>query len=882
MYSLSKYSLSKYFLFFVFCLLLGSSALAQSTTVSGQVTDSGGQAWNNGTYLFQFIPNNNFPSTTYSWTGGVLNQSISGSLNATGGYSQSVPSNTSITPSGSQWRLQVCSGTNPVNCFTVTQTITGGSQTVNVIPPPVVVPPGGGNTAYVTAEVSPAIVGSQIYILGNGLQICSVVSGGACTLWTSVGSSSPAGPAPPMGYYLSSACKDLGITNPFCFSTPANTQQANLCTYTAASSTVTCRTQMRDTTAAVLSNVATYTFPANVVASWAIGNSITITAFSGGDAFFNQTCSITAVGTNSVSCALVHADANSTVGFPGIVTNTSAGPFTAFDAGTGNPNGAKRIFGYQSCQADSGGGLATNNNQSMTNGVLTISAFVSSLQVTLSSTATNSSGANTGCVIWGNPDDAGAAAMDTAMLSATQCPRAHLAAAYYMVTKPYFYKQPFACQALPSLIGSPLLANLIYAGGFELDGRGVGTTVIYLTPSFPETGSCINGGSKKACFVVQTEGRWSNIMITGGGHYTSTNFPIGTNLVEVDGPGTLEYFTCVNFGAGAGNSVGLALYNWAQISFINGSACGDLSLGTSQPTVSVTAFRVSMESPRNRAFAIGELTDYASQSVPQFNRYNFICYDCYGLNQNLSNGASMAIMRISNGLSVKLYNYRASKYIGALGVNGIAGLQISGTAGGKIDIQDSFLDMTSNGTSTSTGDIGISDQAGAIIHIENSIVKGTSGGSAYSGVAASKFNSLGGNIFGAMVVNAGGLLSLHPTDDLSVATGVTPTCGTVTGATATCAPVAGSTNEKGTLRMTVSAAGTAAGTVTMNFVGTFQQTTTPACIFNPSLTGSGVWNSRATTFLSTRSSTAPVITWDNNAVALGNLTWDIEYSCSLR
>jgi hypothetical protein len=107
-----------------------------------------------------------------------------------------------------------------------------------------------------------------------------------------------------------------------------------------------------------------------------------------------------------------------------------------------------------------------------------------------------------------------------------------------------------------------------------------------------------------------------------------------------------------------------------------------------------------------------------------------------------------------------------------------------------------------------------------------------------------------------------------------------PSCPTVTGAGASgsCAMSGTAFNDSGTLRITVAGAGPAAlGTVTMNFIGTFPN---PSCQFTPALTGGGVWNARATVFISTRSNTAPVITWDNNGAALTATTWDIDYTCT--
>lgn len=692
------------------------------------------------------------------------------------------------------------------------------------------------------------------------------------------------GASPIIGYYLSPQCPPSNAA--LCFNTPANTQQSNLCTYTNTSAVVTCQTQMINATAAVAANVATYTFPAPVVPSWAIGNSINVTLFTVADAFFNQTCTLTAVAANSVSCALVHANASSTT--LGTVQNASAGPFTAFDAGTGNPYGAKRIFGYNSCQTDQS---FSGSNQAMTATPLTISTFNSSSQITMSGTATGGSGANAGCVIWGNTDDAGAAAMDSAMLAAPQCPRAHLAAAYYLFTVPHFYNQPFACTQTGANSNNAYRSagNLTYAAGFELDGRGAGTTVIYLPTGFPETGTCANGLSKVGCFVVPVEARFSNFQITGGGNFTTANFTSGKNLVELDGPATLDYFTCTNFGFGTAGTVGIGIYGHSQITFINSSGCGDTAIETANGWSAATGMRVIVENQGTFGFLIGGLADYVTFQVPEYSKYDFICYDCWSYNPGALNTA-VATMRILNGRAVKLYHMRVGPFVSGLAVNGLVGIQTLGTAGAKMDIQDSYIDMSAAGVATGTGNKGINCVAACTVTIKNSIVKGTTGGSAYSDVAGSKFLSEGGNQLGAMSVNAGSLLLLNPTDDLSSATGVAPTCTfTSGGGTApSCALQTGSTNESGVI---IATTGTGApgstGTVTLNLLGTYTlSASAPSCKFTLDNSGTA-WGAEAVVFVNAQSTTAPVLAWTNiNSIALAALTvsspYRVDYTCTAR
>jgi hypothetical protein len=164
-------------------LFYAPRASAQATNLSGTVTDTASQTWNNGTYNFQFVPGNN--ATPSVWTGGPLTLAFNGALDASGNYSLSIPSNNAITPVGSYWRLTVCSATVGPVCSTINVTTTGGSQTANVTPAPPVIPPGANQTVYNTNEVGQANVGAQIYVIGAGFKTCSTVVNNLCTVWVS-------------------------------------------------------------------------------------------------------------------------------------------------------------------------------------------------------------------------------------------------------------------------------------------------------------------------------------------------------------------------------------------------------------------------------------------------------------------------------------------------------------------------------------------------------------------------------------------------------------------------------------------------------------------------------------------------------------------------
>ena len=163
-------------------------AFGQSTTVSGQVTDAGSQAWKNGSYVFTFVPNPQYPVGPYTWTGGALNTTISGSLNGSGAYSVSVPSSTAITPQGSTWVLQVVPNATSPAYTTTSTTITGGTQTLNVTPPAIAIslsaPLGQFTAAYADAEISSAVLGAFYFnVTSLATRTCTVLSGSTCATY---------------------------------------------------------------------------------------------------------------------------------------------------------------------------------------------------------------------------------------------------------------------------------------------------------------------------------------------------------------------------------------------------------------------------------------------------------------------------------------------------------------------------------------------------------------------------------------------------------------------------------------------------------------------------------------------------------------------------
>lgn len=175
-------------------------AFAQSTTVSGTITDAGAQAWAFGTVQFTFRPSNSNPTGQYFWNGAPFDKSTTIPatplpLDAAGSFSGvSVPSNNFINPSGSTWTVQVCpASTTP--CFSQNLTITGATQNISaqIIPPAIVLNltvPLLGAKAYTDPEVTGALPGTSYFnITDNKLHLCVQTGFPPCT-WVPLGGGS--------------------------------------------------------------------------------------------------------------------------------------------------------------------------------------------------------------------------------------------------------------------------------------------------------------------------------------------------------------------------------------------------------------------------------------------------------------------------------------------------------------------------------------------------------------------------------------------------------------------------------------------------------------------------------------------------------------------
>jgi hypothetical protein len=173
------------------------AVLAQSTSVTLNVTDAGGQTWGTGSYRIVFVPNPQFPGATYSWTGGAFDPTTvySGALDGTGSATFSIPSNSAINPIGTNWSLSVCPFAT-ASCFSNTVAFNGTTQTLNFTPPAISISAAPGAVAYTDAEVKAGLGGIYYNTVSQLLRLCIVSNGGLCSSWVNVGGGSGPGGTP--------------------------------------------------------------------------------------------------------------------------------------------------------------------------------------------------------------------------------------------------------------------------------------------------------------------------------------------------------------------------------------------------------------------------------------------------------------------------------------------------------------------------------------------------------------------------------------------------------------------------------------------------------------------------------------------------------------
>lgn len=527
-------------------------------------------------------------------------------------------------------------------------------------------------------------------------------------------------------------------------------------------------------------------------------------------------------------------------------------------------------------------------------GAPVITSFISATSVQIT-TAANVQAAQTGCFIWGTPDDANAVLVEAAYDVALQCPKLMLSAAGYWFNNFHFNSQPTACGNLGA-INNTQFGNLFYPVGFELEGRGVGNTAIWLGTNFPTGavgGACTNGTVGVAampatqCFAIPQFGHWRDLRIDGGGNGAAATINNGAaDSADLIGAiiASIDNVTVANWGNTNQFTTCFTLGYQVQLYQVNNSACGlGFRVLTGQGVVS--GFKVYNEnSLGNQNFISGVDIQGPPGSSGATLGYSFVCTYC-GFYTILPNATGVNIVANEAG-SVLLRNTQ----IGPMFSNATQsfGYRCRTTPGGLLILEDSQIKINHI-----TTDSAIVDNVACTTVIRDSTLTSGATGSAYTGVSGSKFLSEGGNtLTGPVTVNAAADLLLKDSDALTgVTSGITPTCAFTSGGgtSPSCAIQAGSTNEKGVIIATTgTGAPGSSGTVTLTFVGTYSGpgATNPVCVYNVDNSGTA-WGNEAGTQVSTQSTTAPIVAWFNvNSVVATALTtsspYRISYKCEAR
>jgi hypothetical protein len=116
--------------------LVPCASFAQTTAVSLQVTDAGGQQWWGGTWTADLVNQPGAPPGPWYVLGTstpVPDQHQSGSLNSTGAASLTLYQNSLIAPAGSTWNLTVCPLASST-CYTQQVQAAGATQSTTITP----------------------------------------------------------------------------------------------------------------------------------------------------------------------------------------------------------------------------------------------------------------------------------------------------------------------------------------------------------------------------------------------------------------------------------------------------------------------------------------------------------------------------------------------------------------------------------------------------------------------------------------------------------------------------------------------------------------------------------------------------------------------------
>jgi lysophospholipase L1-like esterase len=151
-------------------LCVGMSAMAQLSNVTGTVTDTDNQTWNNGTFQITFVPPTGYTGSVYTFNGSAWTPTVhNGVMSSSGVLTYSaLERNDYILPANSHWKFTVCPNAS-FPCTSRTVTINQASQSVssqfNAVQAPRFAASNmqTGSFGYADVEVSPIPVIGAFY-----------------------------------------------------------------------------------------------------------------------------------------------------------------------------------------------------------------------------------------------------------------------------------------------------------------------------------------------------------------------------------------------------------------------------------------------------------------------------------------------------------------------------------------------------------------------------------------------------------------------------------------------------------------------------------------------------------------------------------------------
>jgi hypothetical protein len=171
-------------------LALSGVASAQYTTVTGTTADLSGTPFVYGSYSITLANTNGQQATLQ---GGAFQQLYSGTLTVTGAFPPNLvlPSNSAISPSGTQWSFNICANPQqiagvfpapPLPCFTSLQTIQGATQNLtliaNLVIPLVTNGPNTSSMTVTTPLLNDAVINQITNTAGISTMACNIASCG--------------------------------------------------------------------------------------------------------------------------------------------------------------------------------------------------------------------------------------------------------------------------------------------------------------------------------------------------------------------------------------------------------------------------------------------------------------------------------------------------------------------------------------------------------------------------------------------------------------------------------------------------------------------------------------------------------------------------------